>query len=151
VIGVQMGVDHHADRVAALFGKVQVRLNVEGRIDDDGFTGLARGDEVGGTAEIVVQELLEVHGPGSLWKSYPPLDSTDAPGHSVATLTPTVQNSLVTDKTLNHENPEVSRNRHLWAFLAPTRTAIRRSVLGRGHSGRFVVWGDQDGRAPRGG
>ena len=42
VVGVQVGVDDVGDAVVALGGQVQVRLDVELRVDDGGFAALAR-------------------------------------------------------------------------------------------------------------
>ena len=54
-------VDDQGDAVAAIRAEVEVLLNVEGWIDHRGFARLARGDEVRRAAELVVEELLEVH------------------------------------------------------------------------------------------
>ena len=46
MVGVQVGVDHVGDVVAAFLGEVDVRLDLELRIHDQRLAGLARGDEI---------------------------------------------------------------------------------------------------------
>ncbi len=62
VVGVRVRLDRADDADVALRGFVEVLLDREGRIDDDGVTGTGIADEVGGAAERVVDELREDHG-----------------------------------------------------------------------------------------
>ena len=125
VIGMEVRVDHQPDAVAALLGEVEVRLDVVGRIDDHRLAGLSRRDEVGGAAEVVVQELLEVHGPGlpvevtiRRWtaRGRRPRRSRRFP--------PTVQNSRVTDKTLSAYSPRGVPNGTSWGVMKRPEPAL---------------------------
>ena len=62
VVGVRVRLDRADDADVALRGLLEVLLDREGRIDDDGVTGTGIADEVGGAAERVVDELREDHG-----------------------------------------------------------------------------------------
>ena len=62
VVGVRVRLDRADDADVAPLGLVEVLLDREGRIDDDGVTGTWIADEVRRTAERVVDELREDHG-----------------------------------------------------------------------------------------
>ena len=62
VVGVRVRLDRADDADVALRGLLEVLLDREGRVDDDGVTGTGIADEVGGAAERVVDELREDHG-----------------------------------------------------------------------------------------
>ena len=62
MIRVQVGIDDVRDAVLAFLGKVEIRMNLALRVDDDRLTRLAGRDEIRGTPGLVVQELFEVHG-----------------------------------------------------------------------------------------
>src|SRR5205085_4444841 len=61
VISMEMSVNDQSDLVATLVRQVDVRFDVQLRIDDRRLPGLPRGNEIGSTASLVVKELLEVH------------------------------------------------------------------------------------------
>ena len=61
VVGVRVRLDHAHDADAASLGLGEVLLDREGRIHDDGGSRALVPDEVGGAAEIVVDELREDH------------------------------------------------------------------------------------------
>jgi hypothetical protein len=61
MIGVRVGLDRPHESNFAALRLLQVLLDRVGRIDDDGLTGALVADEVGGTAERIVDELREDH------------------------------------------------------------------------------------------
>ena len=63
MVGMRVRLEHPHDLDAALLGRLEVLLDRVRRIDEEGLplTGIA--DQVGGTAEIVVDELAEEHTP----------------------------------------------------------------------------------------
>ena len=63
VVGMGMRLDRAHDPDAAVSGLRQDRVDRERRIDDHGDPRLLVSHEVTGTAQIVVQELVEDHGP----------------------------------------------------------------------------------------
>ena len=62
VIGVRVGLEDADEPNTVMLRRREHRLDVVGRIDDDRDTGVLVTDEVGGAAQVVVQELLEKHG-----------------------------------------------------------------------------------------
>ena len=62
VIGVRVRLDDADDADLAPLGLLEVLLDREGRVDDDGVAGSRIADEVRGAAERVVDELREDHG-----------------------------------------------------------------------------------------
>ena len=64
MVGVRVRLDDADDANAAPLGLLEVLLDREGRVDDDGLAGSRIADEVGGTPERVVDELGEDHGRG---------------------------------------------------------------------------------------
>src|SRR5436309_8921570 len=58
---MQVGVDDLGDFVVALGRQVDIRVDVDLRVDDGCLAALARSEEVRGAAGLVVQKLLEVH------------------------------------------------------------------------------------------
>jgi hypothetical protein len=63
VVSVRVRLEHADEAHAPSLGLRQHRLDRVRRVDDDGDAGLLVPDEVGGAAQIVVQELLEQHEP----------------------------------------------------------------------------------------
>ena len=61
VVGVRVGLEHRREPHAVVRGRGQVLLDRERRVDDDRLAGLLVADEVGGAAEVLVDELLEQH------------------------------------------------------------------------------------------
>ena len=61
VVGVRMGLEHPSDAQAFPFCGLQVGLDCIGRIDVRRLAGRDIADQVGGAAEIVVDELAEQH------------------------------------------------------------------------------------------
>jgi hypothetical protein len=64
VVGVRVGLDHANKAHAAPLGFLEVLLDREGRVDDDGLAGALVADEVRSAPESVVDELREDHGVG---------------------------------------------------------------------------------------
>jgi hypothetical protein len=64
VVCVVVGLEDALDLHAAALGLRQIGLDREGRVDDDRATFVLVTDQVGGAAEVVVDELAEQHGPG---------------------------------------------------------------------------------------
>ena len=62
MVGVRVRLERAGQPHAVTLGCLEHRLDREERIDDDRDTGVLVADQVRGTAEIVVQELLEEHG-----------------------------------------------------------------------------------------
>ena len=62
MIRVRMGLDRTHDAHLSSLGLLQVLLDREGRIDDDGLAGTRIADEIRRTPERVVDELREDHG-----------------------------------------------------------------------------------------
>ena len=73
VIGVRVRLDNRHDPNLAAFRLRQHRLDVVLRIDDHRDAGVLVADEVRGTAQVVVEELLEQHGATlpALFANYP--------------------------------------------------------------------------------
>jgi copper transport protein len=63
VIGVRVRLEHADETDIAARALIQIRLDRVSRIDDDGDAGLLVADEIGGAAEVVVDELPEEHDP----------------------------------------------------------------------------------------
>ena len=63
VVGVRVRLQHADEAHAPPLRLLQHGLDRVRRVDDDGDAGMLVTDEVGGAAQIVVQELLEQHGP----------------------------------------------------------------------------------------
>ncbi len=61
VVGVRMCLENLCQLDAVSPALIQILLDRIGRIDDDRNAGLLVADEVGGTPEVVVDELLEQH------------------------------------------------------------------------------------------
>ena len=61
VVGVRVRLDHTHEPDPAALGLLEVLLDREGGIDDDGFSGVLVPDEVRRTPECVVDELREDH------------------------------------------------------------------------------------------
>ncbi len=68
VVGVVVGLQHVADPHPVQAGQAAVGLDVPLRVDDGGDAAFAVGDQVGGAAEVLVDDLTEEHGRLS-WKS----------------------------------------------------------------------------------
>ena len=62
VVGVRVRLDRADDADVAALGLLEVLLDREGRVDDDGLAGSRIADEIGSAAERVVDELREDHG-----------------------------------------------------------------------------------------
>ncbi len=61
VVGMRVRLDCPHDADMAVRGFVEVLLDRVGRVDDHGLPGLLVADQVGGAAEVVVDELAEDH------------------------------------------------------------------------------------------
>ena len=61
VVGVRVRLEHADDPDAVPLGLVEVLLDRVGRVDEERLARLLVSDEVGGAAEIVVDELAEEH------------------------------------------------------------------------------------------
>jgi hypothetical protein len=62
VIGMGVGLQHACDPHTVVRRRVEVRLDRVCGVDHDGLSARRVADQVGGTAEIVVDELAEQHG-----------------------------------------------------------------------------------------
>ena len=62
VIGVGVRLEDSDEAHAALLAGSQIPLDRVGRVDDDGDACVLVTDDVGATAQVVVDELLEQHG-----------------------------------------------------------------------------------------
>jgi len=62
VIGVGVRLEHADEPDAMPDALIQIRFDRVGRIDDDRDAGMLVADEIGRTAEVVGDELLEQHG-----------------------------------------------------------------------------------------
>src|SRR5579859_1713039 len=56
-----MRVDDLGDAVVAFRGEIQIRMDIQLRVDHRGFAGLARGHNVRRAPRLIMKELLEVH------------------------------------------------------------------------------------------
>jgi hypothetical protein len=66
VVGMGMGLENADELDLSALALIQILLDRVRRIDQDGDSGLLVADEVGGTPQVVVDELLEEHnGDGS--------------------------------------------------------------------------------------
>ena len=63
VVGVRVGLDHADDADVVPLGLLEVLLDRERRVDDDGLAGSRIADDVRRTAERIVDELREDHRP----------------------------------------------------------------------------------------
>ena len=61
VVGVRVRLDHADDAHVAPLGLLEVLLDRERRVDDDGGSASRVADEIGGAPERVVDELREDH------------------------------------------------------------------------------------------
>ncbi len=62
VVGVVVGLEHVADPHPVQARQAPVGLDVPLRVDDHGDAGFAVGDQVGGAAEVLVDDLAKEHG-----------------------------------------------------------------------------------------
>ena len=71
VVGVRVGLDHADDADVVPLGLLDVLLDRERRVDDDGLTGSRIADDVRRTPERIVDELREDHGRGRPYQRLP--------------------------------------------------------------------------------
>jgi hypothetical protein len=79
VVGVIVGLQHVLDTDSVQAAQPQVGVDVPLRVDDDGDAGGHVSDQVGGAAEVLVNDLSEKHLPGVCWTG-----RCDATKHDIA-------------------------------------------------------------------